>query len=160
MLKWPPVLCQCGSVQFHFLSPCWSLASDEPLHSLTLLPVKRSKNSWRTHHVDFLYLAYSAFYGNFSGGGWLLTSAQGGHLERRWADLGVRSLSGHGGLHLHVAALRRAERQAGQVFDGGVRILAVQRAAAHRRHVLQLCGVTGRDGTEVRESCSSLFSFY
>lgn len=84
---------------------------------------------------------------------------QGGRFEWGWADLGVRSLSGHGGLHLHVAALRRAERQAGQVFDGRVRILAVQRAAAHRRHVLQLCGVTGRDemGVRVRESRKRFF---
>lgn len=55
-------------------------------------------------------------------------------MERRWGrNLGVRALPGHGRLHLHVAALRGAEGQGqpGQVFDGGVWILAVQRAAAH-----------------------------
>lgn len=60
--------------------------------------------------------------------------------RRRGRNLGVRALSGHGRLHLHVAALRGAEGQGqpGQVFDGGVRILAVQRAAAHGRRILQL----------------------
>lgn len=37
---------------------------------------------------------------------------------------------GHGRPHLHVAALRRAEGQAGQVFNGGVGVLTVQRAGA------------------------------
>lgn len=80
----------------------------------------------------------------------MLTSAQGGRVERWRADLSVRPLSGHGGLHLHVAALRGAERQAGQVFDGSVRILAVQRAAAHGHRVLQLCGHTGSNETGVK----------
>lgn len=74
--------------------------------------------------------------------GTLTLSAQGGRAERRrGADLGVGSLSGHGRLHLHVAALGGAEGQARQVFDGGVGILTVQRTAAHRRRVLQLFAV-------------------
>lgn len=74
--------------------------------------------------------------------GTLTLSAQGGRAERRrGADLGVGSLPGHGRLHLHVAALWRTEGQAGQVFDGGVGVLTVQRTAAHRRRVLQLFAV-------------------
>lgn len=65
-------------------------------------------------------------------------------MEGRRADLGVGSLSGHGRLHLHVAALRGARRQARQVFDGGVRVLAVQGAAAYCHCVLQLCEHRGR----------------
>lgn len=65
-------------------------------------------------------------------------------MEGRRADLGVGSLSGYGRLHLHVAAFRRAGWQAWQVFDGGVRVLAVQRAAAYCHCVLQLCEHRGR----------------
>lgn len=79
-----------------------------------------------------------------------LTSAQRGHAERRRADLGVRSLPRHGRLHLHVAALRGAERRAGQVLDGGVRVLAVQRAAARRHQVLQLCSHQDEGRSAVR----------
>lgn len=72
-------------------------------------------------------------------------------MEGWRADLGVGSISGHGRLHLHVAAFRGAQRQAGQVFDGGVRVLAVQGAAAHRRRVLQLCKCRGsREEAEVK----------
>lgn len=72
-------------------------------------------------------------------------------MEGWRADLGVGSISRHGRLHLHVAAFRGAQRQAGQVFDGGVRVLAVQGAAAHRRRVLQLCECRGsREDAEVK----------
>lgn len=70
--------------------------------------------------------------------GTVTLSAQGGCVERWRADLSVRSLSGHGRLHLHVAALWGAEGQAWQVFDGSVGIFAVQGAAAHCNSVLQL----------------------
>lgn len=40
-------------------------------------------------------------------------------------------LAADGRLHLHVAALHRAERRRGQVLDGGIWVLAVQRRAAH-----------------------------
>lgn len=82
-----------------------------------------------------------------------LTSAQRGHVERRRADLCVRPLSGHGRLHLHVAALWGAERGSGQVLDGGVRVLAVQRAAARSRQLLQLCSAATR--RHIKQSVSS-----
>lgn len=72
-------------------------------------------------------------------------------MEGRRADLCVGSLTGHGRLHLHVAAFWGAQREARQVLDGGIRVLAVQGAAAHRHRVLQLCeGRGGREDAKVK----------
>lgn len=77
---------------------------------------------------------------NVYGGSSKFTSAhwRRGHGGR--ADLSVRSPAWHRRLHLHVAALWRTWWQARQIFDGGVWVLTVQRAAAHcHTWIFQIC---------------------
>lgn len=68
----------------------------------------------------------------------LVTYVQCGGPWWRRTKICVCSVSRHGRLHFHVAALRWAEWQSRQIFNGGIWIFAVQRAATDCCGVLQV----------------------